>query len=92
MTLSTLPQLFLINSGMWEERSEIEIVESRTLSDTMPELKKEEPTDIQPSVYNLSCMYSLFLRVCIFFMCKIMYKCFLFLLCQNIQLQSNNNL
>lgn len=55
MTLSSLPQLFLINSGVWEERSEIEIVESRTLSD-MPELKKEEP-DVEPSVHNMSCMY-----------------------------------
>ncbi|KAG8188438.1 hypothetical protein JTE90_008005 [Oedothorax gibbosus] len=49
MTLSPLPQLFLINSGMWEQRSEIEIVDSRTLSDTMPELKREEP-DVKPYV------------------------------------------
>lgn len=54
MTFSPLPQLFLINSGMWEEqKSEIEIVESRTLCDTMPELKREEP-DEKPSH---SCMY-----------------------------------
>lgn len=70
MTLSSLPQLFLINSGVWEERSEIEIVESRTLSDTMPELKKEEP-DVEPSVHNMSRMYYYS------FMPKIMFKCFL---------------
>lgn len=47
MTLSSMPQLFLINSGVWQQsqpQKEIEIVDSRTLNNTIiPHIKEEEP-------------------------------------------------
>ncbi|KFM61220.1 hypothetical protein X975_17343, partial [Stegodyphus mimosarum] len=51
MTLPHVPQLFLINSGVWEQRSEMEIVNDNMINNDPSQIKLEEPeADISTTV------------------------------------------